>query len=254
MAAARALRTVKRGRNMSTCLRAGGRWSKQRSPPCISGGNPRYYRLDAKCAAGFDEAVLRRADGGPSVLSVGFHLHRLFHPLLDTLLDAAPAVDIGRFRGTLFQLERVSFGVADFHARCLERVVEEPALGVGEAAGRQGLVDLLHGQEAAPDSPGEERLPGLVRAPDFQRGHAAVPPYTPIPKLYPFSTPAAGFGRRLARFPTRRMVLRLRARLSAGDLSRGSGRRNHFATPIVLGGRGPALLGNRRSGLEQDPP
>src|SRR5205823_11119305 len=66
--------------------------------------------------------------------------------------------------------------VDDLHPGGVQRVEEEPALRVGEAAGRQRLVDLVEGEKAPADPTGEERFARLVRAADLQRRHARDSP------------------------------------------------------------------------------
>src|SRR5258708_2426194 len=69
------------------------------------------------------------------------------------------------------RLEALPGGIDHLHARCVKRVVQQPALGVRQAVRGECLVDLLNGKEAAPDSAGEERLPRLVRPADLQHRH-----------------------------------------------------------------------------------
>src|SRR5438105_6273350 len=55
-------------------------------------------------------------------------------------------IDLGlslRSLWALGQIERVPVAVPHFHSRSLQRIEEQPALGIGQAAGGQRLVDLL---------------------------------------------------------------------------------------------------------------
>src|SRR6202022_1078730 len=69
------------------------------------------------------------------------------------------------------QVDALARAVAHLHPRCPQRIEQQPALGIGETAGRQRLVDLLEDEEAAADPPGEERLSRPVGSPDLQRRH-----------------------------------------------------------------------------------
>src|SRR5262249_13918759 len=79
-------------------------------------------------------------------------------------------------RGTqVLELDPPAPPVEHLDPRRVQRVVEQPALRVGERAGRQRLVDLLDGEEAAADASGEQGFAGLVRATDLQRRHSRFP-------------------------------------------------------------------------------
>src|SRR5882724_17577 len=76
----------------------------------------------------------------------------------------------------ILELHAPAAPVEDLDPRSVQRIVEEPALRVGEAAWRERLVDLFHGEKPAPDPPREQSLAGLVRSSDLQRGHSGFPP------------------------------------------------------------------------------
>src|SRR5205823_10329924 len=162
---------------MATSLQAGGRCHRT-AVSALHFGKFKYPFL--QLGRGLRSGDLNRLSCGrtahESVLRVCF--------VADLVTDfpVGRSVGVGR---PLFDLDCVSIGVADLHARCLERVVQEPALGIRETTRRERLVDLLDGEETAPDSPGEERFARLVRPPDLQRGHQ----YPPTPPT-PISTPS----------------------------------------------------------------
>src|SRR5205823_147997 len=164
---------------------------EQLCPPCISGNRVPVFTAWTRAAQPRFKRIVLRADPYGSVLGIGLCLEPDL--VADFLVQGSSGV-----RRSFFDLDGMSLAVADFHPRSLERVVEKPPLGIGEAARRQRLVDLLHREEATPDPPGEERFPGLVRSANLQRGHQSPPTRLP-PKPYPFPTLAAGFERRPAR-------------------------------------------------------
>src|SRR5207237_7840470 len=75
-------------------------------------------------------------------------------------------------RGTqVLQLDALAPVIEDLYPRGVQRIVEQPALCVRQAARGQGLVDLLHGEESTADAPREQGLARLVRSADLQRRH-----------------------------------------------------------------------------------
>src|SRR5437660_2393341 len=85
----------------------------------------------------------------------------------------------GRGVAQLLQVEALALAVEHLHAGGVERVEEQPALGVGQASRRQSLVDLGDGEKAAADAPCEQGLSRLVRSADLQRRHRPSPILTP---------------------------------------------------------------------------
>src|SRR3977135_3387708 len=67
----------------------------------------------------------------------------------------------------ILELHAPAAPVEDLDPGSVQRIVEEPALRVGEAARRGRLVGLFPGEKPAPDPPRKQGLAGLVRSADL---------------------------------------------------------------------------------------